>query len=79
MGTSVSLLAALAGVVGVLVVRLVDRDRALDGEGVGSKVISLVLLIGLGGLVTAGHSVDAVELVGDLLLVSSSVGVGSTA
>ena len=79
MGTSVSLLAALAGVVGVLVVRLVDRDRALDGEGVGSKVISLVLLIGLGGLVTAGHSVDAVELVGDLLVVSSSVGVGSTA
>jgi len=73
------LLAALAGVVGVLVVRLVDRDRALDGEGVGSKVISLVLLIGLGGLVTAGHSVDAVELVGDLLVVSSSVGVGSTA
>ena len=73
------MLAALAGVVGVLVVRLVDRDRALDGEGVGSKVISLVLLIGLGGLVTAGHSVDAVELVGDLLVVSSSVGVGSTA
>lgn len=77
MGTAVSLLAALAAVVLARLILLGNRDGAADRKGVLADVLAHVVLVAVGGLVSAADSVDDVELVGLLVVLGSGEGVGA--
>lgn len=78
MGAPIRLLTAVSVVVLALLVRVRDCDAALDGEGVLATVLSIVALVSGGGLIRAGHGVNSVELIRDLLVLGSLEGVRAT-
>ena len=78
MGTAVCLFATIAAVVLVGLVGVADGDRALNGESVGTTLLFIVLLISSDGLVSAVDGINDIKLVGDLIVVSGSVGEGTS-
>ena len=59
----------LAGLLGLVLVLLSDLDVSADLKDMVANHITFGLLVGSGALVGAADGVDAVKLVGDLLLV----------
>ena len=65
----VAAFAFLAGLLGLVLVLLSDLDVSADFKDVVANHVTFGLLVGSGALVGAADGVDAVKLVGDLLLV----------
>ena len=77
MGTSISLTLANLVVVALELEGLTYLDRPVNFKNVSALVNASIALFSTGVLTSVGNSIDAVELVSDLLVVGSFVSVGA--
>lgn len=78
MSTAVSLFAAVAIIIRLLIVLLTDGDCTANREDVLTDVGSSVLFVGSLGFIGAGNRINTVKLVRDLLVACSLVGIRTT-
>lgn len=74
MSASISLLAALSAVTGLLVVLFLNGNAAFNSKGVGANIDLVIYLIGSGALVTSANRINLIKFVGNLFVVSFSNG-----